>query len=349
MTEISVVIPSYNHAAYIGEAVESVLGQTVHDLELIIIDDGSTDHSLEVLSKYSDPRMRVISQTNRGAHAAINRGLGEASGDYLAILNSDDTYHPQRLENAISALRANPEAGFAGSYIQIIDNEGKPLGVKHGYQDCPPWLLESPELSFRAGTDLGAALLTENYWSTTSNFIFSRDTYQTVGEFRPLRYTHDWDYALRVSNITSPILLTEPLVQYRIHASNTIRENQVAMIFEICWCLAVHLPQYVTDKRFYDQFSTQDRIDQLLHSIYTFGMDRVLSVMLLQQLQNNQEFALELLNPDNPTRAQYLDFINKHLSQENKESTSEQVEAEPLFAKTNLAKLINRFKSIPKR
>ncbi len=348
MTEVSIVIPSYNHAAYIGEAVESVLNQTLHDLELIIIDDGSTDFSLEVLSKYSDPRMHVFSQTNQGAHAAINRGLSEANGDYLAILNSDDAYHPQRLEKVLKALKADPEAGFAGSYIQIIDNEGNPLGIKHGYQDCPPWLLESPERSFRAGTDLRAALLTENYWSTTSNFVFSRAIYKRAGEFRPLRYTHDWDYALRVMQITSPVLLSEPLVKYRIHASNTIRENQVAMIFEICWCLAVHMPQYVTDKRFYTGLSTEERVDQLLHSIYTFGMERVLSVMLLQQLHKDNKTAVELLDPSNPTRGKYLHFINQHLSQANDGSTSEQVGAEPLSLKANLVKLINRFKSIPK-
>lgn len=348
MTEVSIVIPSYNHAAYIGEAVESVLNQTVSDLELIIVDDGSTDDSLEVLSKYSDPRIHVFSQTNQGAHAAINRGLSEAKGDYLAILNSDDAYHPQRLEKALTALRPDQESGFAGSYIQIMDSEGKPLGVKHGYQDCPPWLLESPERSFRAGTDLRATLLTENYWSTTSNFVFSRDIYQKVGEFRPLRYTHDWDYALRVQKTTSPILLTEPLVNYRIHARNTISENQVAMIFEICWCLAVHMPQYVTDKRFYDHSSTEERVDQLLHSIYTFGMERVLSVMLLQQLHLHSEVALELLNPSNPTRGKYLEFINQDLSQGVQETTNEEPGTEPQFLKTNLVKLINRFKAIPK-
>jgi glycosyltransferase involved in cell wall biosynthesis len=348
MTEVSIIIPSYNHAAYIGEAVESVLNQTLRDLELIVIDDGSTDHSLEVLSKYSDPRIHVFSQTNLGAHAAINRGLSEANGDYLAILNSDDAYHPQRLEKALEALKADPEAAFAGSYIQIIDDEGKPLGVKHGYQDCPPWLLESPERSFRTGTDLRAALLTENYWSTTSNFVFSRAVYQRTGEFRPLRYTHDWDYALRVMQITSPVLLSEPLVKYRIHARNTIRENQVAMIFEICWCLAVHIPQYVTDKRFYSEFSSEERVDQLLHSVYTFGMDRVLSVMLLQQLHDDDKMAVELLDPSNPTRGRYLHFINQHLTQADDGSTSVQSGAESPFLKTNLVKLINRFKSIPK-
>src|SRR5262249_15626438 len=89
----SVILPAYNHAAYIEEAVRSVLAQTWPDVELIVVDDGSTDGTLErarELAAQYPQRMRVIAQANQGAHVAINRGLAEARGDYLAILNSDD-------------------------------------------------------------------------------------------------------------------------------------------------------------------------------------------------------------------------------------------------------------------
>lgn len=314
MPEVSVVIPSYNHEAYIAEAVNSVLEQTIKDLELIVVDDGSTDRSLDILAAISDPRMRVISQENQGAHAAINRGLGEASGEYLAILNSDDSYHPQRLETIIAALKARPQAGFAGSYIQIIDSQGSDLGVKHGYQDNHPWLLQFPELSFRAGDDLQAALLTENFWSTTSNFVFNRMVYQQTGQFRPLRYAHDWDYALRISQNTRMFLLPEPLVRYRVHPRNTIRENQAAMIFEICWVLAVHLPQHMADETFINTHPIAQRVEQLLNSIYTYGMESVLSVMLVQRLYDNLDLALQLLDPNDPIRQSYLDFIQLQLA-----------------------------------
>jgi glycosyltransferase involved in cell wall biosynthesis len=114
--EFSVVIPSYNHASYLAEAVNSVLNQSLSDLELIVVDDGSTDQSLVVLSGFKDPRLRIFQQDNQGAHAAINRGLREACGKYLAILNSDDVYHPQRLERADSVLTTQPELGLVGSY-----------------------------------------------------------------------------------------------------------------------------------------------------------------------------------------------------------------------------------------
>ncbi len=319
MPEVSVIIPSFNHAAYIREAVLSVLNQTFQDLELFVIDDGSSDNSLEVLAGISDPRMVVISQENQGAHAAINRGLRETRGDYLAILNSDDAYYPRRLEQILNALKAQSDAGMAGSHIEIIDSHGISLGVKHGYLDCPPWLLEHPERSFRAGTDLHAALLTENFWSTSSNFMFPRRLYQEVGDFLPLRYTHDWDFALRLAHLAPSILLPEPLIRYRVHPSNTIRENQVAMIFEICWILAVHLPRSTI---FEDATSPQElasRVDQLLHSMYVFNMERLLSTMLLQRLDQNSDLALALLEGSNPLRLKYLDFIREQLQADNQD------------------------------
>lgn len=313
MPEISVIIPSYNHAAYIGHAVESVFSQSHTDFELIVVDDGSTDNSLEVLSGFNDPRLRVLTQPNQGAHAAINRGLRAATGEYLAILNSDDLYHPLRLEKTLAVFKADRKVGLVGSYIDIMDQDGKSLGIKHGYTDSSPWLLESPERSFRAGNDLRKALLTENYWSTTSNFVFPRRWFDVVGEFRPLRFTHDWDFALRTAKVARIVLLPEILIRYRIHATNTIRNNRATMIFEICWCLAVHLPQHLSDPAFVD-LSVAPAVDGLLHSIYTFGLERVLSVMLLQRLAENQQLALDMLDPGNPVRANYLAFIQHELA-----------------------------------
>jgi glycosyltransferase involved in cell wall biosynthesis len=313
MPEFSVVIPSYNHARYVGDAIHSVLSQSNTDLELIVVDDGSTDDSLGVIYGIKDPRMKVVTQTNQGAHAAINRGLKTARGEYLAILNSDDQYHPQRLQKARDEFKADYGVGFVGSDIEIIDRNGKALGIKHGFKDCSPWPLEFPERSFRAGPDLHKALLTENFWSTTSNFIISRWLFEAVGEFRPLRYAHDWDFALRSARASRMKLLPEALMQYRVHDSNTINENQAAMVFEICWCLAVHLPEHLSDKSFINTFS-DTVVDELLYSIHTFNMDKVLSVMLLQHLNENKLQALSLLETNNPTRASYLAYIQRELS-----------------------------------
>lgn len=313
MPKISVIIPSYNHERFIGSAVQSVLDQTEGDLELIVVDDGSKDNSLDVLRGFHDPRIIIHAQENRGAHAAINQGLQIAASPYLAILNSDDLYAPDRLATLLAILEKDPSVGLCGSYIEVIDVEGKTLGVKHGYHDLEPWTLPHAERSFRAGEDLHAALLTENYWSTTSNYVFSREWYEKVGAFQPLRYVHDWDFALRMSRQAGLYLHPEPLMQYRIHSSNTIRENQAAMIFEICWILAVHLPEQMTTGWFNDRPGAE-RLTQLLHSIHVFDMDRVLSVMLAQDLSDHPDLALRLLDPGDALRAAYLGYITEALS-----------------------------------
>lgn len=311
MPKISVVIPSYNHALYIGSAIQSVLTQSLNDLELIVVDDGSSDDSVKIIQSIQDTRIRLVVQENRGAHAAINRGLEMSTGEFCAILNSDDRYHPTRLEKLSKLLDAEPEIGLSGSYIEIIDPQGKVTGVKQGYQNMEPWLLPNPKRSFRAGNDLHAALLTENYLATTSNFVFRRELCQTIGGFRPLRYTHDWDFALRAARQSRIELVPEALLQYRIHPTNTIRENRAAMIFEICWCLAVHLPQYIADQNWFEMVSTEIRSEQLLNSIYTFGNENVLNVLLLHNLYRNEIYALSLLNLNNGVRQKLIESIKE--------------------------------------
>jgi glycosyltransferase involved in cell wall biosynthesis len=326
MPKVAVIIPSYNHERYIERAIQSVLRQTFSDLELIVVDDGSMDHSLELIHAIQDSRIRIVEQTNQGAHAAINCGLHLASSPYLSILNSDDIYHPRRLEKMLAWHESHKESQFVGSYIEVINSSGDALGIKHGYLDLEPWPLKEREQSFRSGENLHMTLLTENYYATTSNFFFTHECYEHVGDFRGLRYLHDWDFALRSASYTKLGLIPEPLIQYRIHAHNTIRENRAAMIFEICWCLAVHLPQHIPlvspGTSCSDHF-----IDQLLHSIYVYGCDRVLAVMLAQNLSAQSEIALDLLQHQSRNRAMYLSYIQKYLDQKPITSLSNRVGA----------------------
>jgi glycosyltransferase involved in cell wall biosynthesis len=312
MPRVSVVIPAYNHGRFVGEAVRSVLAQTMADLELIVVDDGSTDDTLAVVESIRDPRLRVIAQPNRGTHAAINAGMRAASAPLLAILNSDDVYAPERLARASAVLDGEPDVALVGSHIQVIDAVGAPIGVKHGWADLEPWPLEQPIRSFRAGADPHAALLTEHYWSTTSNFVFRRTHAERVGEFRPLRYAHDWDFALRLALIGRSVLLAEPLLSYRVHERNTIREDQAAMVFEICWCLAVHLPRHIATGWFAG-FDPGIGVERLLHSIHTFGCDRVLAVLLAHGLAADPDAAVAWLTPGDARRASCLDFIADRL------------------------------------
>jgi glycosyltransferase involved in cell wall biosynthesis len=310
MPRVSVVIPAYNHERFVGEAVCSVLAQTMSDLELIVVDDGSTDGTRATVESIRDPRLRVIAQPNRGTHAALNAGIQASSAALLAILNSDDAYAPERLARATAILDAEPDVALVGSHIEVIDAVGTPIGIKHGWTDLEPWPLEQPTHSFRAGTDPHAVLLTEHFWSTTSNFVFRRTDADRVGAFRPLRYTHDWDFALRLALIGRSVLLAEPLLRYRVHERNTIREDQAAMIFEICWCLAVHLPQHLATAWFAD-FNPAVGVERLLQSIHTFGCDRVLAVLLAHGVA--ADAAVAWLTPGDARRGACLEFIADRL------------------------------------
>ena len=125
---VSVVIPVYNRERYVREAIESILAQTFRDFELVLIDDGSTDRSLEVMSAYADPRIRVVSNArNLGIPQTRNRGLELATGDYLAWLDSDDHACPDRLEREVAFLDANPGIALVGSWTGAMDADSRPL------------------------------------------------------------------------------------------------------------------------------------------------------------------------------------------------------------------------------
>lgn len=211
-------MPLYNHAAYITAAVESVLTQGEVLREMVVIDDGSTDDSARVMGGLAarDPRIRFRSQSNRGAHATINAGLRDCTGEFVAILNSDDLYEPGRLDALALRLDADAGADLAASGIRFIDGQGGSIGND--------WYAAA--LAFRAGRDMGTALVNANFLMTTSNFLFRRDLTARIGEFAALRYTHDLDFALRALACGRHIaLLEEPLLRYRLHGSNTISED----------------------------------------------------------------------------------------------------------------------------
>jgi glycosyltransferase involved in cell wall biosynthesis len=211
---VSVVIPLYNHARFIEAAVHSALGQGPHLHELILVDDGSTDGSAAVARRLAEADRRIVfwSQENRGANAGIHR----SSGEFVAILNSDDVYAPQRLEILLTALDQDPTADLAASSILFLDEDGRPVSNS--------WYQSAMEFMERSG-DLAVALVNGNVLMTTSNYVARRSLFDQIGMFAPLRYAHDLDFALRVLAEGKTIrLVREPLLHYRVHASNTIKE-----------------------------------------------------------------------------------------------------------------------------
>jgi len=121
---VSVILPTYNRANLVGEAIESVLGQTHRDFQLIVVDDGSTDETPAVLARFADPRLRIIRQDNGGKSAARNRGLDEARGEFIAFLDSDDLWAPTFLESVLAVFSGEPELDFVFSDLIRFDESG---------------------------------------------------------------------------------------------------------------------------------------------------------------------------------------------------------------------------------
>ncbi len=218
--KVSVIIPLYNHATYIEQAIMSVFEQTHPSVELIIIDDGSKDEGATLaesfLKKHPEKDAKLFRQINQGAHNAINFGLSKATGDWLTILNSDDFYHPERLTLCLSTLNQyNAECCF--SIAAFVNEDGSPVAPNDPRRE---WYVKT--LAAETSTpSIGFQLLNGNIAVSSGNIIFSRRLYELTNGFRPFKLAHDWDFLLRILPHSEPIFVKKPLYYYRLHPSNT--------------------------------------------------------------------------------------------------------------------------------
>lgn len=126
---VSVVLPVYNAEAYVAESIASILGQTHRDLELIVVDDGSTDATPSVVRSFTDPRIRHVHQPNQGVVKALNAGLAHARGAMIARHDADDSAMPERLAEQLAFLHAHPDVGLVGTWARVIDTAGNEVGT----------------------------------------------------------------------------------------------------------------------------------------------------------------------------------------------------------------------------
>ncbi len=278
----SVVIPSYNHERYIESAVRSVLRQDA-DLELIVIDDGSSDRSPKILKSIDDPRLHCIRQENQGAHAALNRGIGMCRGEIVFLLNSDDRFHRDRLPRLLERFEAEPGLHLLTSWLEIVDDHDQSLGVKEAWRNMPPWPLPRPGPSLADTGEPALVLLKANYVSTTSNVAFRLKWWQEHRlTFANLRYTHDWELLLAAACRGRMDVLAEPLASYRVHAKNTLAEGkdtqesaergEAVMRFEILWTVARHAHRLM--RRFGEQgWDVEDLNRRAWRSMPRFGQN----------------------------------------------------------------------------
>lgn len=182
MTTVSIVMPTYNAAPHIGDATQSILSQSYRDFELIIVDDGSTDGTLDIIDSFDDKRITLINRSGSGITGALNRGLREASGKYIARQDGDDISHPDRLEKQVSFLKEHPKVALVGTASKIIDENGRLIDKRH--------VLRQPTID---------DLVQKNRFIHGS-VMMRRDAVESVGGYdETFKYTEDYDLWLRIA------------------------------------------------------------------------------------------------------------------------------------------------------
>jgi hypothetical protein len=231
MPLVSVIIPSFNHARYIRECIDSVFCQTFKDFEVIVVDDGSSDESLDILRSFGN-RIRLIEQSNRGTQAARNRGLQLAKGKYIALLDSDDGWLPNKLEVQIDALSRQPEIGLLYSFCHTINADGS-RRKKEWHYGKP---IDHPNGAL--------AQLLQECFIPALTVVFRRQCIDEVGYFdEELLGSGDWDMWIRIAAKYPIACVNEPLALYRLHTTNTIK-----MLFQTKAILTEY--EYVLQKAF---------------------------------------------------------------------------------------------------
>jgi glycosyltransferase involved in cell wall biosynthesis len=200
---VSVVLPVRDGERFVREAVESVLAQTYADLELIVVDDGSTDATPEILLGFRDERLRVLQQDPAGLVAALRRGFAEARAPLVARMDADDVSEPTRLERQVELLERRPRAGMVATWTAVIDEEGRELRR----EVLPP----APE-------DLARRLLLRNPFQHGS-VVVRRDALEAAGGYRDdYGANEDYDLWRRLARSWELACVPEVLYRYRVHA-----------------------------------------------------------------------------------------------------------------------------------
>jgi len=203
---ISVILPVYNGEKTIKETVRSVLSQTFSEFELIIINDGSADSTVDIVSSIEDERIKVFSYPNAGQPASRNRGIAQAQGDYIAFIDADDLWTADKLEAQYKALQDNPQAALAYSWTDWIDESGELL--KRG-----SYITESG--------DVLSKLLLNDFVANGSNPLIRRQALLDVGGFdESLSNAHDWEMWLRLAMRYPFVAVPSPQVLYRKSTSS---------------------------------------------------------------------------------------------------------------------------------
>jgi glycosyltransferase involved in cell wall biosynthesis len=214
MPTMSVIVPTYNAERTIRETITSVLQQTFSDFELIVINDGSTDRTLELLNTVKDPRVKTFSYPNGGVPVARNHGLSHATGEFITFLDADDLWTPDKLELQLATLQQHPEAGVVYSWAYYMDEEGESFHAEN------PIFFEG---------NVYAELLVRDFIVSGSNCLIRRQAIESVGEFDPsIPGADDWDYWIRLA-LHWPFVVVPKLQIFYRQSSGSVSSKVEAM------------------------------------------------------------------------------------------------------------------------
>ncbi|MDJ0696185.1 glycosyltransferase [Mastigocoleus sp. MO_188.B34] len=212
---ISVVIPVYNGEQTIAETIKSVLNQNFKDIEVIVINDGSTDKTVDIVQNIFDSRLQIFSYDNSGLAATRNRGIKKARGKFISFIDADDLWTLDKLEDQYQVLKANPRAVLAYSWTDYINDSGN--FIKAGRRiKFTGWVYER--------------MLMGNFLENGSNPLIRRQVFEEVGHFdESLSAAEDWDMWLRICANHEFVCVQKPQILYRISAnsmSNNLKKQE---------------------------------------------------------------------------------------------------------------------------
>ncbi len=208
MNTVSAIIPNYNYGRFVGAAIESVLAQTFPCHEIIVVDDGSTDDSLEIISRYQKDGVKVVRQQNRGVGSARNAGVKNSSGELVAFLDADDLWLPQKIERQLERLLSDPEFGFISCGMREFDAAGSTIRV---YDEG------------KEGWCADEILLIKAVFKGPSTQLLWRSVFDLAGGFDETKEMHpceDWEFCYRLAKVTKIAFIPDLLVDYRNHGGN---------------------------------------------------------------------------------------------------------------------------------
>ena len=214
---VSIIIPSYNHSKYITETIESILGQTYDNFELIVIDDGSQDNSIEIIEKLRlNNKFIFIKRENKGLCETLNEGINLSRGKYIAICASDDIYLKDKIKLQVDFLETNPNYALCYGKIISFDNDGNQKFIN--------------SKKYKSGK-LFLDLIKTNFVPAVTQ-MYRKDIFDNIGGFDKDLWIEDWDMLLRISYSYEIGFLDKYLAMYRNHGENMSGGKNIRKMYE---------------------------------------------------------------------------------------------------------------------